>query len=406
MSFSHRPDPLDRRITEAFEEIAGSRRPTYLDEILQRTAREPQRPAWTSIFRRPQPMNRLTYALVAAAVVAVLAGGALFFRATGNVGPPTTPSPAQSSAPAVVPESLRSTWLADAGSAGSATGSGSAVSLVVSSSGDSVSVIQGGTQTVVGQPVAGPPDELDVTTSDAVGGCAVGDMGRYRFALLADGALPASAGTFLRLTLLADSCATRSALLQRVWVHAIDSPSLGGRGISTQFAPMFLITLPFSSFGAGNSPDSMTASSSSLDRTLIAVRNPSGWSDPCPHIYNTKRPIEPTVAAFVAYMRTLPGFTVQTSDVTLGGQPATRLVVPTVPTADCESHRVYEWTSSDPADTGGWHLNQGDTDVIYLVKVGDNLVLLQWLGGGVTEEEERSVLSTITFTDTLPTPGS
>ncbi|TAL07514.1 MAG: hypothetical protein EPO00_09200 [Chloroflexota bacterium] len=40
-------DPFERRISEAFEEITDARRPDYLDDILQLTARTSQRPRWT-----------------------------------------------------------------------------------------------------------------------------------------------------------------------------------------------------------------------------------------------------------------------------------------------------------------------------------------------------------------------
>ena len=40
-------DPFERRISHAFEEITDARRPAYLDDILQRTARTAQRPRWT-----------------------------------------------------------------------------------------------------------------------------------------------------------------------------------------------------------------------------------------------------------------------------------------------------------------------------------------------------------------------
>jgi len=399
MSFSHRPDPLDRRITEAFEEIAGSRRPTYLDEILQRTAREPQRPAWTSIFRRPQPMNRLTYALVAAAVVAVLAGGALFFRATGNVGPPTTPSPAQSSAPAFAPESLRSTtWLATTGASAS-PGPSSLSRLAISADGARVSVYDAHVESFMSSPVGTQTAELDLVSIGPAGGCQVGDLGRYTFALSPDGSVPASDGTLLALTVVSDTCAARAAALGRTWVHAIDDANKGGRGVSGAFAPMFFITLPPADYTAGEDGASLTVTSSNPDRTLIAVKNPVGWNDPC--LASTKLPITPTIKAFTAYMRTLPGFTVQSTALQIDGHPAVLLTIPSTKTTDCPGNRVNEWSVPGPG-TGGWVLHQGETDVVYLVEVDGNLVLLQWLGAGVTTAEEQALFATVRFTETLP----
>lgn len=61
-------DPFERRISEAFEEITDARRPDYLDDILQLTARTSQRPRWTfperwfpvdTTLRRPTLFGRL-----------------------------------------------------------------------------------------------------------------------------------------------------------------------------------------------------------------------------------------------------------------------------------------------------------------------------------------------------------
>ena len=54
---------------------------------------------------------------------------------------------------------------------------------------------------------------------------------------------------------------------------------------------------------------------------------------------------------------------------------------------------MEEWSTSH--NPGSWHINQGDTDVVYLVQVGSDLYLLQWLGEGVTPEEELSLFSTV-----------
>jgi peroxiredoxin len=101
-------------------------------------------------------------------------------------------------------------------------------------------------------------------------------------------------------------------------------------------------------------------------------------------------------------MRTLPGFTVQSSDVQIDGKPAVLLTIPSAQTDDCASHRVREWTTAGSDVGGGWLLRQGDTDKLYLVEVDGGLVLLQWLGAGVTSAEELGLLSTVHFTDTVP----
>lgn len=400
-----RIDPLDRRVVEALEEIASPQRPDYLDDIFRQTARLSQRSRWMPDLKGYQPMNRLTYAAAAAVLVAVIAGGVIFLRPSANVGPPATPSPSPTTAAtasAVVSQSLRATWLAGLGAAPS--GDTAALSrLTFTASGDGLEVVDAlGASTFPSQPVAGASDELDIQSTGVAGGCGIGDLGRYRFAFGGDGTLPGTDGTRLGLTVIADACPARSAALSRSWAHAIDANSVGGRGIATAFRPWLLITLPAATYTGGVDPDTFSVASTTPDRTLIVVRDPIGWTVPCAADGGAKRPVVPTIAAFTAYMRSLPGFTVQSASLTIGGHPAVLLTVPSVATPECSSHKVLEWTTSDPTNTGGWNLRQGDTDILYLVQVNGDLILMQWLGTGVTRTEEQAVLATVRFTDTLP----
>lgn len=56
MTTIDRFDPFERRISEAIDEIAAARRPDYLDDIFQLTARTSQRPRW-SFLERWLPMD-------------------------------------------------------------------------------------------------------------------------------------------------------------------------------------------------------------------------------------------------------------------------------------------------------------------------------------------------------------
>ena len=400
MTSNRNPDRLIRAWLELMPDEAPDR---TIANVLQAVESTPQvrRPLFPAP-RRFAPMNRLTYVAAAAAIVAVVAGGALLFRPDSNVGGPPTPSPVPSTTAAFALPALRATWLAAAGPTASSGSPSSLTRLVVSAAGNRLSVLESGSETFVSSTVAGAGDELDIASTNAAGGCQVGDLGRYRFAFGTDGTVPDSDGTHLALTLVADSCAPRSAILDRGWVRAIDARSNGGRGVSAAFTPMFLVTMPAASYDAEVGPDSLTLTSATPARTLIAVKNPFGWTDPCSATGGEKRPIDPTIAAFTAYLRTLPGFTVQSSDLTIDGHLAAFLTIPSIQTADCPNQRVMEWTSSDPGDIGGWHLNQGETDVVYLVEVEGNLILLQWLGEGVTTAEEQALLATVHFMDTLP----
>ena len=357
-------------------------------------------------LRRFSSMNRAIYAAAAAVTIAVVAGGALLLKPGGNTGGPPSPSPTgtaptQSTTPALVPESLRATWIAQAGPAPTPGSPAPLLRLIISAAGGQASVVDAGAPSFVSNVAATQTGEIAFTSSDTTGGCQIGDLGRYGFALGADGAVTGSDGTTLALTLVADTCAARSAALNRAWVHAIDAPSTGGRGISTAFAPKFLVTLPRADYSPQNTTDWVTITSATPDRTLIVVKNPVGWADPCSSTGGAKLPVAPTIKAFTAYLRTLPGFTVNSADLQIDGRPAAHLTIPSVQTADCPGNRVNEW--SGVADvSGGWHLSQGETDVLTLIEVNGDLILVQWLGNGVTSEEELALLATLHFTDTLP----
>ena len=140
-------------------------------------------------------------------------------------------------------------------------------------------------------------------------------------------------------------------------------------------------------------------------RSFIAVKNPVGFAEPCVRGGGAQKPVAHTIAAFSAYLDSLPGFTVQSASLQVGGKPAVHLTIPSSQTSDCPSGRVEEWSYAQ--STGSWHLNQGDTDVVYLVQVGSDLYLFQWLADSVpavTPEEEVSLLSTMSFLTALPTP--
>jgi hypothetical protein len=401
-------DP-DRKVHAWLELMPDEAPDRALAAIQQAVEATPQvRRDLVPAMRRFFLMNRVTYAAAAAIIVAVLAGGAFLLRPSSNNGSSATPSPTRASTPsvtpsaaaAVAPDSLRATWVADGGTAAPSGGS-SLVRLVVNAAGTQISFLQAGTSSFLSTLASGPADELDLVASATTGGCQVGDLGRYHFTLRADGTVPGSDGTILALTAVTDACAARSATFNRTWVRAVDAASNGGRGVVADFTPLFLITLPAASYVGEPGMDSIGVTSN-LDRTLYAVKNPVGRADPCAATGGTKLPVAPTIKAFTAYLQTLPGFTVQSSALKIDGHSAVHLIVPSVQTADCPGGRVNEWSAATDTGSGSWLLHQGETDVLYLVEVDGNLILLQWLGGNVTVEEEQALFATVHFTDTLP----
>ena len=104
MTAFDRFDPFERRITEAIDEIALARRPDYLDDVLQLTARSPQRPRWTfperwlpvdTALSRPTRFGRLPLRqLIVLALLLALAAAAVTFYAgqRGRTAPPFGPA--------------------------------------------------------------------------------------------------------------------------------------------------------------------------------------------------------------------------------------------------------------------------------------------------------------------------
>ncbi|MBA2464869.1 MAG: PD40 domain-containing protein [Nocardioidaceae bacterium] len=97
------PDRLDSRLPELLDELALPRIPAYLDDILSRTARTRQRPAWTSLERwlpmdlaarapmtlRRFPVRTIVLVVLLAVLLAVagLAAGSRLLRTLHPFGP-------------------------------------------------------------------------------------------------------------------------------------------------------------------------------------------------------------------------------------------------------------------------------------------------------------------------------
>ncbi|MEO8462025.1 MAG: hypothetical protein ABI555_02340 [Chloroflexota bacterium] len=408
-------DPFERRITEAIDEIAEARRPEYLDAVLQRTARTAQRPRW--LFpERWMHVNRKLLTTATATLVVVLAAGVYIGlrQPSGSGGPASTPSPSGSPGatplaaglptgmglPTNAPDTLRAaTWIANAepipGLANDAR-----IRIETNPGGNELWLESGstGTPTITSDVVSAGPGEIGLLSMVAGGGCQIGDFGRYQLTNLVPD------GSVVNVSATADTCSTRMAALARQWARAIDRQSQGGRGVVDAFGPdsVFLITLPTGSYSTETTPDSASIHDSVKDRTLIIVKDPVGFTMPCSSDGGARLPLVANAKAFVAYLGTLPGFTVQTTDLTIDSRPAVLATVPSVKTADCPSGRVNEWAPSKQVTSGSWLLNQGETDVLYLVEVGSDLYLLQWLGGDVSLVETQALLATANWSTSLP----
>ena len=398
MSVHRDPDRIFRAWLEGMPDEAPDR---AIAAVLLATKGAPQSRPLPFVGRWRSPMNRLTLVVAVAAIGVALVGGAILLGGSSNgPAPRVSASHAASLAPSPTPglagESLRSTWLVDTGP-GVGPGSPRTVArLVIPASGDALSILEDGSYSFQSRASSNQAGELVLTATKIAGGCQVGDIGRYGFAFASDGVLPGTDGTQLALTATEDTCAARKTALERPWVHALDAASQGGRGVIAAFSPYLFLTLPSDQFVGSSGGGS--AEIDSATRTLYVVKNPVGYSDPCAANGGAKVHIDSTVAAFTAYLDALPGLTPSTSvSVAVDGGTAKYIQIPTVVTADCPGNRVQEWSQSLDAAVGGWHINQGETDVLYLIEVGSDLYLVQWLGDGVTHAEELSVISSLSF---------
>ena len=425
-------DTLDRRIADSLEAIAEPRLPEYLQDVLRQTERTAQRrPLGSWSFR---PMSRVTFAAMAGALAAILVGGALILnRATvPNVGASPSPSRTPFSTPLVTglpagmgyptdldrtaDQARYSTWIAETGPIAGLPALARRVRLSIDFDRTQIElrtgagnlttsvhqVVTATTDIVLGGVVTGTMPVIGLVASGDGDGCHKGDFGRYSAAF---GSSPATPDEYvlMELTLVDDACATRAALLGLGWIRANDRSGSGGRGI-VEFGSntLLVVTLPGGFYDTDRGLDFVSIADPKPPRTLIVVKDPAGFAVPCSADGGGRLPIAPKAADFLAYLRALPGFSVHTTSLTVDGRPAVRVTVPTAQTADCPSHRVIEWTAAaQPSGGRDWQLDQGDTDVLYLVEVGSDLYLLQWLGGDVTPAEEQSVIGTASWLTSL-----
>jgi hypothetical protein len=362
---------------------------------------------------RPTLMNRLLVAAVAAALV-VAVGGVVLLKPSGQSGVggspsanPTSPAgsasaSASGSALADVPSVLRQDWQADvAVDALPALGPHDARIQLSFAYDTREAWIQTGIFTnqniVLGGTAYGTgPSTVRLVSSDSVGGCRSGDEGVYSWAISGN-------GLYLALTAQSEACASRMATLQRTWVHSLAARNLGGPGVLSYFQPSIQMTLPAANWGAGGETGAASVTSDT-NSTFIAVKNPAGFTQPCVATGRHHVAEPATIAGFTAYLKSLPGFTVTSTSATIGGMPATHLTIPTSSKTVCDDGRLYEFAPNDLTSSGGWFITPGDPDTIWLVQVGKDLYLLQWLKDGATAADEQNILSTISFIDKLPTP--
>jgi hypothetical protein len=355
--------------------------------------------------------------VAAAAVIGVLAiGGAVYLISpsgrsnVGVPGPSPTAPPSASAAPspsaALVPGAAPATTLGDwqAMSDGAITGlfgGNEHIQLSIDWQDGLHTWIQttAGALVLKSETLQAPAGEIDLRSniSETIG-CGGGDLGRYSWSRSAD-------GMFLTLTAIEDTCAKRRAAMSRVWVHSLSAVTDGGLGVMSFGTGWLKATVPHMQFGLSGDGYNDLRATDGTDHRLVAMTDPSGIDAPCGA---TRQPvtIEKTPAAFVAYIRTFPGFTVATEQSTVAGLPATHVTITPKGSATCQADgSIVAFHSQASGATGEFSISADQAHSMWIVQdVSGNTDLFLYGGDAVTPAEETSVISSLELLDALPTP--
>lgn len=418
----------ERELRELFVETAPRQAPERLRDAIQAgTATLRQRPGWLARNRLPhaEPGSRRgavgnqsaslsgtslrgrAVLIAATTVLATAAVGGAMFLAGGRDGTTTpTPTPASSDLPTGTAQLLPwGDWLADVGPIPGIGESSGRIHLEIGMPPSTDAWIRraDGGYVMPSDIVSAGPAELRVRAT-GLAGCSKGDEGHYGFERSAD-------GLFLTLTLIEDACAPRASTFSRTWARSHGAENDGGLGILSAFSPAIQVGLPRGQWAVAGVLANETGSPMAVElrelggMTLIAVKNPSGLADPCRPEDRTgvavTVPVAPTIAAFAAYLSTLPGVAMTTEDGVVGGYATRHVSVTTDRGTSCPNQAVAAFAAHETQHIY-WSIGAGDTESIWLVEVGEDLYLLAFRQA--TPEEEARILSSVQFIDELPTP--
>lgn len=409
MTADDRFDVLDRRIEAGLTDLAMPLKPDYLDDVLRLTARTAQRPPLLSNLRF-RPMNRLSLvALVAAVAVAFVGGAILLSRATPpSVGATPSPiaSPTATPAPTLLstvpaPQTTWGDWVADVDL--HLPNQGPRIQLSINWDGGKTAWIQTnydtGTQVYNSEFLAAPDGQLAFVSQVTADGCRANDIGTYTWSRSAD-------GEFLTLTPINDDCANRATAIGRTWVHTLSAVTDGGRGVLP--VNNLELTVPHQRLGLGgraNAADLTNTFTGGPFLEFLAMRDPDTFGAPCAATATARKPAigGPTAAAAVAYVQSLPGFSVKTEATTIDGHPATHLVATPKAGATCAAGKVYLFPFIE-ATGDDWTIDVGTPLSVWVTETGGHAWLFWYRADGLNPADEASVIASIHFITQLPTP--
>jgi hypothetical protein len=356
-------------------------------------------------------------AVAALAIVLTVAGSVVLDRSRQNVGTSPSPSVGSSASPSPSPSATAGpvgipaasggrTWLADVptGLAFDVAGSGTRMTLNVAGLSASIDLVGGPSGMLRSSFITENVDEV-LLTSDGVServtldgtllaACAQGDKGRYRTATTGDGLL-------LTFTLISDPCPSRAAVMARTWTRSISVANGGGIGVVDGFDPLLTIVLPAGSYVVDESTDALTIHQDLPELQFVSWKDAQGFLDPCDRSKG-RYEIAPGADAFVAYVRQLAGFTVDsTAEVAVDGHRAIRLVVHADADATCPDGQLWEWQPKAETSDHAWFLRPGVTDSLFIVEHSKGTLMFEVLPAPNPLEDQ--VIGSIRFLDALPT---
>jgi hypothetical protein len=356
-------------------------------------------------------------AVAALTIVFVVVGSLVLDPFRQNVA--TTPSPSGPSAlpslspdvtaaPVGVPAGGASggTWLADvpAGLVFDVVAPRSRMALNVSGLTASVDLVGGNTGLFLSSFITENVGEVRLTSDAAservtvdgapLAPCSQGDEGRYQTTTSTDGLL-------LTFALISDPCPSRAAVIARTWTRSISVPNGGGIGVVDGFDPLVTVVLPAGSYAVDDATDAKTIHQDLPELQFVSWKDPQGFLDPCDRSKG-RYEIAPGADAFVAYVRQLAGFTVDsTAEVTVDGHRAIRLVVHADADATCPGDQLWEWQPKAETGDHAWFLRPGVTDSLYIVEHPKGTLMFEVLPAPNPLEDQ--VIGSIHFLDALPT---
>lgn len=386
-----------------------------VDAVLQAIEATPQVrrpirwPTW-----RSQTMTRVTLLAVLAGTLAVIIGGLVLVGGRPDAAPSIAPSPAPaavaSASPGPVPLAVEGGWTAP--SRGTALEDPAITTINLGGSSvdrwaPEFSIDRPGFTRLLGSNVVEPsPGVLRITLSTAGNsGCAMRDVGEYRWSVTAD-------GQWLRLDLVEDACPIRGQILAGTWQRNLAFSSAGGPGIAVNFEPYLSFTLPAGSYMGREFAGIDEIVIERSDATFKVWKDLDGFLDPC-DIDQGRLLIDPGMDALLAYFEEDPRFNiVRREEYQLDGHRAVEIefsvgtdLEPPCWTFDGnpdDLRGVLMWIPG-AAEGGFWNAEIRGRGLLVITEVDGATLAFEW----ASEQDglfrvDRETLDTVRFLDALP----